>query len=350
MTLRATIAVAGMCMSAGALAAPPAKYYQEDTAAMVRVNLASITVDNVKAAVNALVTQADLDAADIPVNLEADVMPQVNQVGMMQMMTMGLTSNGGNVVNIVVAPPAGGMGGEPRVNLLLAAESAEAAEKLRGAVQGFGAMMPGGGLEAGTELSGGEFWVVASPAGGAPTSGEGSAARRDALTGALESVGENTLSVGLVPSEKMIADMLDNVNDEHGEAMISTMMKADWMGMWLSVDGTPELGVRMKYADAELAEQMEQLYAGAMGFMQAQAREADAQMEDAPAEFKPSAVAEKLSGWLAMEREGGVCTIKLDPREMRQLTLLAIKAGPMLRQNPMFGEFIREFQRNMPMN
>ncbi len=351
MIRRAAVVASGLCISTMALAGPPAKYYQEDTAAMVRLDLAAITVDNVKAAVNALITQADLDAAGTGISLEADIMSQVNQIGMMQMMTMGLTTNGANAVTIAVRPGADGtMESQPEMSVLLPANSAQGAQSIMAFIQNMAGGMGGVTIDATTEMSGDEHWVVITPPGSTAVEGDGSAARRAAITGAMKSVGENTLSIGMVPTEDMVGQMLENIPDEQGQAMISTMMKAEWMGMWLSVDATPEFGVRMSYADSELAGQVEQMYQGAMGFMMAQAAEADAQIEDVPAEFTPSAIAEKLTTWFAMEREGGVCTIKLDPSEMRALTLLAVQAGPMLRQNPMFGEFMRNFEQNMPMN
>jgi len=330
-----------------ALGGPPAKYFNQNTMAMVHLDLGSITVDNAKAAVNALVTQADLDAAGIPLNLETDVMPQVNQIGMMQMMTMGLTSNGADVVSVVVSQPEGTMDGEPQATILFPANSEQGAQQIMSFLNGFTGHMPGATVA--SEVSDGDSWVVLSPNGQGAASVAPSPERQAVLGVAMENLGRQTLSLGMIPTPQMVEKMMENVDDEQGKQMMALMMKADWMGMWLSMDETPEIGVRLKYENADDAGQVENIYNMAMQHMISTAKDADAQAEDVPEEFLPSVIASQLNGWLGMEREGDTCTITLDPSELKQLTMLSMKAGPFLQQNPMFGEMMKQFQNNMPM-
>ena len=165
----------------------------------------------------------------------------------------------------------------------------------------------------------------------------------------MNNLGRQTMSLGMIPTPQMVEKMMENVQDEQGKQMMALMMKADWMGMWLSMDETPEIGVRLKYENADDAGQVENIYNMAMQHMISTAKDADAQAEDVPEEFLPSVIASQLNGWLGMEREGDTCTITLDPSELKQLTMLSMKAGPFLQQNPMFGEMMKQFQNNMPM-
>ncbi len=340
LTLAATLA-----MTSGALGAPPAKFFDDSTFMTMQINLAQITVDNAKAAVNALIKQEDFDSAGIPVNIETDIMPQVGQIGMMQMMTMSFIQNGASKVLVTMRAPGGDMNAEPNVNILMPANSEQGAQQMLSFAQGMGAQA---GLGATLETIGDQHWVVMTPPGSTTPMGDGSPAIASTFDSALSAAGDNTVTFAMVPSEQMVSQMLENVADPQGKEMMKLVMQADWMSGWLSLDGTPELGVTMHYPNAELAQQVAQAYAGALAFMQQQAKDADAQMgEDAPAEFRPSKIASDLSSWLAMERDGNTCTIRLDPQELRSLSVLAIKAGPALADNPIFGEMMRQMESNM---
>lgn len=329
-------------LGAGAHAAPPAKFFGEGTFMTMRINLPSISVDNAKAAINALVTQADLDAAGIPMNIETDLMPQVSQLGMVQMMTMSFVQNGADKITVTMQAPAGSMEAQPNVNILMPANSDAGAQQMLSFAQGMGAQM---GLSASKEIADGKSWVVLTPPGSTMPSGEGSAALAGTFEAALAGAGDHTITFAMVPSEQMLEQSLENVQDEQGKEMVRLLMKANWMSGWMSLDGTPEIGMTALYPDAEAAQQVEQAYKMAMGHMVEQAKEGDAQVgEDTPAEFRPSAIAERLTEWMGMERDGSRVTVRIDPGELRQLVLLGIKAGPALQNNPMFGEMMRQMQ------
>ncbi len=344
MTRTLTLAAA-LAMTTGAPGTPPAKFFNDTTLMTVQIDLTQITVDNAKAAVNALIKQEDFDDAGIPINIETDIMPQVGQIGMMQVMMMSLIQNGADKVLVTMWAPTGTMDAQPRVNVLMPASSEQGAHQMLWFAEGMGAQA---GLSATIETIADQYWVVMTPPGSTVPPGDGSATIAETYDTALTAAGDNTMTFAVVPNELMITRMVDSIMDPRGKEAVRLIMQADWVSGWLSLDDTPELGVTMHYPDAETAQQVAQLYTDALDRIVQQAKEDDAQFgEGTPEEFLPGKVASDLAGWLAMEREDNNCTIRLDPQELRSLSILAIKAGPVLQSNPIFEEMMRQMEQSM---
>lgn len=300
----------------------PVAFVGESTMAVAKINLTKLTVSALQDTIRSVVDQPRLDAAGAPLNIDRDIMPNLQQAGMVLGMMGMFTANGADVISIVVNAPAEGMEGEPDIFVMLPARDEGAAQGMSGFAGGMGGQM---GLLADTFNDDGRYWVVLHKSGqNMPT--EGSANRHAQFTEAIGKVtGANTFSFVMVPTSQMRAEIdehLDEMDADDPGAVFGRYMKdMRMMAGWFELGKSPVIGLGAQLNDESSASALTSAYGQAMSGLISTLEEqgADADMVGMANRFKSAA---------AMETQGSTVRIVLDTAELKDLVTTGILSGP----------------------
>lgn len=348
---RYTTATAALGMSLASFSALagnpdlPGQFFSDNTMLVAQVDLGAMTPDAIKASVLAIMDQKAYDEHDLGISVQDDVMPQLAQLGMMQMFTAPLMQAGADHISIVVdAPDMGGMGGDPSFYVLFPCDNEEGAQQVSGMLMGF-VGMAGGDADITTSslVDDGQHWVVLHQSGELPEGGGGG----HGFASALEAVGSHAISMAFIPNAQMREMMLDGIEQEGDEdlaALAKAAVNADWFGMWVNLGEEPLIGAGAQLDNEGDADQLVHGWSMLMDELKSSAADAEEWMDEDEPGPRPTEAADMIVSALQMQQRGDRVKVSLNTGELRDITTMIMLMGGADGGNPFdaFGEMIQD--------
>lgn len=327
---------AGLAITSSALAAEPpipTKYVSGDTAIVARVTLADITAQKIQDTVTALVDRAALEKAGFEGDPMEPLQAIMGQMMMAQGFMGGMIQMGATSLNMTMVPPEE-EGDQPSMRLFMPVSSQDSGNQLAQMFQSFGM---GGNVE---NLNGQNWISISGPGMPPPPSGGGSGETTGHFNAGLESMGSATISLVVIPVEKIREQIIENLEDENDQAreVGTAISNAKWVGLNVSLGSKPTIVLTADLPDEKSAKTLDGAWDKFLGEFVAKAKEAEADedMGEWPDSMpKPTEMAKTLSKYMDMEISGTRLTMTLDTAELRQMTTWGILASDSFGFNPM---------------